>query len=344
MSERDICAAVREFGRVIKSSERLCKGGTRLAHILSAFYSMRCAFSIRVLLGEYDKGDAVTKAASLPAEGESLAHFRLPSFDAVQAAIQEFTTAETSGDGAGMSSALERMEVFGLCPIPEMQLSRMELVAGYAVGRAHLIPLVELALFAAELEDYESAGRYDQEARALDPSAWELYTLCIVSGLIALNAGKNREAIQFLDRSIKACQTDEYASLNCGVRAPNLLLADKLLERGERVEVLKHLLDCRDVWQFYKLQIDNWVSLIEGGEAPQFQNSGMLRAMNQPSYKLQMQWVRACSLGEGSGSAAPKSTTPKSPAEVLAGRERLRAEYKNQMDAAIKGELGTTNS
>jgi hypothetical protein len=60
--------------------------------------------------------------------------------------------------------------------------------------------LVELSLFAIELGDFDRTSKYVAEARALDPSAWELYNLCILEGLLALNVGKTYEAIQYLDK------------------------------------------------------------------------------------------------------------------------------------------------
>jgi len=135
-----------------------------------------------------------------------------------------------------------------------------------------------------------------------------------------------------LEKSIQVCQRDEYASLSCGVRGLNLALAQRLLARGQRVEVLKHLLQCRDVWQFLLPQIDTWISLIESGEIPDFGASGMLRAMKEPAYRLFMQYARAASLEEGTYSSISGSAVPMSPAEVRARREWLREAYKRQKD------------
>ena len=139
---------------------------------------------------------------------------------------------------------------------------------------------------------------------------------------------------------MSACQADEYDSLNCSVRAPNFALAEKLLERGERVEVLRHLVDCQNVWQFLKPQIAEWVSVIEIGKRPDIQTAEVLLPMNQPSVRLKMQWMSACSLLAETASVAPKSVKRKSPAEVLAGRERLRAEQERHLNAIVKKKIG----
>jgi tetratricopeptide (TPR) repeat protein len=242
----------------------------------------------------------------------------------VRKAAQEFIAASTANDRSGISNALQDMQVFALCPAPEEHLSRMELVAGHVIGRVRTIPLVELSLFALELEDYGKAIKYATEAHTFDPGSWELYNLSVVEGLVALNARKGREAIQYLDESIRACQRDEYASLSCGIRVPNLALAEKLLQSGHKVEVLRHLLECKDVWQFLRVKIDKWISLIEAGEAPDFGGAGVLRAI---PYRLQMQWLRAYSL---SLEKEPGVAARKSPAEVMAGRNRLREEYRRR--------------
>jgi hypothetical protein len=142
-----------------------------------------------------------------------------------------------------------------------------------------------------------------------------------------------------LEKSISACERDEYASLACSVRGLNLALVEKLLDSGQRVEVLRHLLQCKDVWQSLRPQLEKWISLIESGERPDFQASGILRAMNEPGYRLLMQYARARSLEEGASSATPQSVVPMSPAEVIARRDRLRAAYKRLRDRSIEDKL-----
>jgi hypothetical protein len=332
----------KSYESLLKMSERLYIGGNQMVCTLCELYAMMGAYRIRVCI---DSTDEIEIAPDHEKTGNQFsAQHRLPSHEAVQKAARELFVAVSTVDKAGMLRALEEMGVLALCPIPEQQFSRMELVAGCVTGRARLVPLVELSFFAAELGDYWRATKYALEARAFDPSAWELYKVCVVEGLVALNAGKIGEAVQCLSRSMSACQTDEYASVECSVRAPLLVLAEKLLERGERVEVLRHLLQCQDVWQFLRPQIEEWITVIERGERLEFQAAECLLPMNQPSVRLKAQWMSACSLQEGSESTAPKSTTPKSRAAVLAGRERLRAVYRRYKDEALRHELGRSDT
>jgi tetratricopeptide (TPR) repeat protein len=336
MNEHEIRAAAAEFERVIRFCERIRENDTRLARVLCVFYAMWSAFAIRASLGPHD--DEASEAASDPALtrcGE-VEQWRFPTLDVVKSAAQKLAFSAVSESRAGISEALEEMGVFALCPLPDEQLSRMELVARCVTGRAQLIPLVELSLFAVGLRDYESASRYAKEAHALHPRAWELYNLYVTEGLIALSTGNVREAIQYLDKSVDACELDEHASLSCGSRLPNFALAQQLLECGERVEVMKHLLRCKNVWQYFSRQIDKWIKLIEGGENPDFQASAILRGMNSSS-KLLTQWKHACSIEEEPSLTAP--IVRKSPAEVMAAREKLEADYRRLMSTNIGQKL-----
>jgi hypothetical protein len=333
--EQKLLGAVRDFEGVVESSVRLCKSGERLAHVMSVFFGMRAAFSIRASLGRTD-GDLPEAGTDGPrgvcdyVEQESL-----PALDAVRTAAEKLAAAVASDNCPATVSALEEMGVFALCPIPAEQLSRMERLAGFVSGRARLIFLVELSLFAVELGDFDAASKYVTQAWAFDPSAWELYNLCVLEGLFALNAGKTREAVERMEQSIDACQVDEHASLNCGVRAPNFLLAQRLFERGERIAVLRHLLDCKNVWQLSWMSMDKWIHLIESGKTPDFQGCEAVKGMNQPSYKLDMQWMRARSLEEAKG-PAPARRKSKSPAQVVAARKRLLEDCQRQMSAIVK--------
>jgi hypothetical protein len=332
--EHPLLGAVRDFKGVVESSERLCKSGERLAHVMSVFFGMRAAFSIRASLG-LRNGDLPAAATDGARGCNDVEQESLPALAAVRSATPKLAAAAASDHSAATVSALEEMGVFALCPIPDEQLSRMERLAGFVSGRARLIFLVELSLFAVELGDFDAASKYVTQAWAFDPSAWERYNLCVLEGLFALNAGKTREAVECMEKSIDACQVDEHASLNCAVRAPNFLLAQRLFERGERIAVLRHLLDCKNVWQFSWMSMDKWIHLIESGKTPEFQGCEAVKGMNQPSYKLDMQYMRARSLEEAKG-PSPAWRKSKSPAEVMAARKRLQEDWQRQMSAIVK--------
>src|SRR5205814_8754653 len=43
--------------------------------------------------------------------------------------------------------------------------------------------------------------------------------------------------------------------------------------QGERAAVVRHLLDCKNVWGYCRLPIDEWVDIIQRGGNPNFQGS-----------------------------------------------------------------------
>jgi hypothetical protein len=334
MNKDEARAAARDFERLMKLTERLRESGNRLAHFFCVFYGMWSAFAIRASLGGWD----VIQPASDNNLNEccEIEEWRFPTVEAVIRATEKFIRSVTSDNKHGLSEALNEMGVTALCPFQDEQLSRMELVARCVTGRARLIPLVELSLFAVGRKDYGHASKYVMEARAFNPRAWELYNVCVVQGLIALSTGNIREAVQYLDKSVAACEIDENASLSCGARAPNFALAQQLLETGERVEVLNHLVRCKNVWQGFSPQIDKWIRLIECGEIPDLHASAVLKGLNSSS-KLRMQWMRACSIEEEPCSAT--SSDRKSPAAVRAARKKLETEYQHLISASIRKKL-----
>jgi hypothetical protein len=328
MSEPELCAAVEAFGQVVGLSEQLSKKGTRSAAILSTFFAMWCAFKIRLRVGVGD-GDQIDEAEEEEAiETQFMEHWALPEVGVVRSASERLIACAASRDQSGISAALADMGVFALCPVLTRQFTRMELAARFLIGPAQQIPLVELSLFAVELGEYARASKYVREAHAFEPTACELYNLCVVEGLVALNEGRHGDAVRSMEESISACQRDEYASLACGVRGLNLALVQKLLDSGQRIEVLRHLLQCKDVWQSLGPQIDIWISLIESGETPVLQTSGIPKMKNEPAGRLLMLYPRVRALEEQQSLGAQPVVTM-SPAEVAARRERLRAAWKD---------------
>jgi len=331
------------FEDLLETSEELCRlrRGREVMVALSELYAMMTAFRIRTFVGLPDQREIDPAADHQHTRNQTGPLKRLPERDVVHKAARELVSAIASEDKGGMLRALEEMGVLGLCPTSQGQFSRMELVAGPVSGRCRVLPLVELSLFAAAIGDYRKAGEYILQAAAATPGSWEMYNLCMVEGLIALDTGNVGEAIQCLSRSSAACQTDEHASIACGIQALNLSLAEKLLERGERVEVLMHLSQCKNVWQFLRPQIDEWIGLIEKGEKPDFQASDVPREMNEFATRLQLLQLRAWGFERGLREASPGSVTRRSPSTVLAARARLQAEFRPILNAAIQEKLET---
>ena len=156
----------------------------------------------------------------------------------------------------------------------------------------------------------------------------------MVEGLIALNAGRVHDAIRCLADSLDPCLEDVQAASECGVLAPNLELVEKLVEHGERIEVLRHLSDCLDLWVRFRSEITEWMGIIERGDIPDFHSAESINEASRPSWKLKIQWLRACSL-----ELEPYSTSLKarmSRTQVLAARAESAARHKAGFDAWVK--------
>ncbi len=332
-----LLAAVRSFERVIELSEQLCQDGDRVARLFGVFFAMTVAFAIRssVAIGERDLPEMAADTGADGSGSTDAQQQSVPTLNTVRAAIPRLVAAVTSSNSAATVSALEEMGVFALCPNPGEQLSRLERMTANVGSGTRLILLVELALFAVELREFDRATRYVAEALALSPSSWEFYNLCVLEGLLALKAGKQGEAVQWLEKSSYACQVDEHVSLDCAIRAPNFLLAQELMAQGERAAVIRHLLACKYVWNYAQLPFEKWVDLIERGGTPDFQRSEDVQALNQPFWKLRTAWMRARCLEEGEG-LPPTKPNSKSAAEVLKARERLVEEQQRYADEIVK--------
>jgi hypothetical protein len=132
----------------------------------------------------------------------------LPSPGAVQAATPKLLQGIGLENELGTVEALADMGVLALCPPPEEQLHRLEFSVGCVLGRVRLIPMVELALLAADLTAYDRARVYIEEAHSLFPRAPELHSLHTVAGMISLSVGHLAEAKEHLAKSIRVCRAD----------------------------------------------------------------------------------------------------------------------------------------
>jgi hypothetical protein len=316
---------------LLKVRHKFLVADDHLATSLCQLYAVIASYQIRVCTSS-DKEFALGLSCEENENCTGATLDSLPKHGTVQKAARELLAALATDDRATALTALREMRVLALCPSPECVFARMDLVTQHVTGRAQQVFLVELSRFAASVGDYERASKYAQQARTFDPSSWELYNIHVVEGLIALNDGRVEKAVRCLALSISACLAYEKARAQCCIRAPSLQLAEKLLDRGEREAVQKHLVDCRNVWEVLQPWIDNWVQVIEQGGRPNFQAEGNLRVPEESSNRLRMQWMNACSLAGGPVSAEVKSIPPKSPAERRAKREQWMAQNPHLID------------
>lgn len=340
MIDIELVARIREFEAVIIVTERLLKKKHTAAPKLCALFAMWCAFRIQLCFGherlqEFDCG--------LEESPEELIRrvTMLPSLDSIRRTINYLKNSQTPNDPLAIAVALEKTGVAVLCPSPQRQLTRMHRLADCMDSYMQVPALVELALFASDIGSYDRASEFTAEARSLCPTEWELYSICVVEGLVAFSKGMYIEAARLMAQSMTSCQCDEYASLTCGVRSLNLSLPEQLLSVGLRDEVSNYLLNCRDIWQSVRPQIDVWISLLSNGERPDFGASKAIKLMSAPSYRLMMLWDRIAFLEKNSATSGDRLRIPRSRAEVLAGRERLRQEYRRTKSTSADDGIGT---
>ncbi len=321
------------FEGLLKVRHKSFVSNDRLAIALCELYAIMSAYQILACMGATGQFEI----AAIREEGES--HFgaceSLPKHKTVQDAGRELFAALASGDQAAASDALREMGVLALCPSSKCIFAKMEAVTQRVTGHAQQVPLVDLSRFAAKVADYERASNYLQQARTFDLNSWELYNARLIEGLIALNAGRADEAVECLTQSIRACLAYEKARAQCCIRAPRLELAEKLLDRGKREAVRRHLFDCRDVWESLQPQIDSWIQVIDNQGKPNFQHAGEVMVREKPSNTLRMQWMNACCLAEGPVSAEEKATPLKSLADRRAESERWMAENPRVLNAIV---------
>jgi hypothetical protein len=106
----------------------------------------------------------------------------------------------------------------------------LEFSVGCVIQQARLIPLSELAKFAAELGAYDRVSTYLAEAHSLTSGPAELHDLHTVTGIFALSTGKMAEARKCLAESIRVRREDDFAFLVCGAaHALNLMLGENSL-------------------------------------------------------------------------------------------------------------------
>ena len=315
-------------------ADKMFSGGERMLRTLFEFYAMMSAFWICECAG----GRAAILADDIDLGAAHHGGTRLPKHADVRKSAQDLSRAVASEDRLGVSAALEEMGVLALSSATERQFPRLESVAGCLTGRARTVLLIELVLFAVDVEEYERAERYALETRAFGPISRELYNLVMAEGLVALEAGRIEDAILCLARSIDACLTDVDALIECGLPGPNLRLVEKLLDHGEQAVVLEHLRQCENVWQSRKPHIENWISAIEAGGKSDFQTTRFLKALDRPAAKLDQQWMRVFSLDDR------YPGPPKPLAEVLAEKEARMAKLKPLILAATKRRLDTSKS
>jgi|SRR5581483_5448338 len=276
-------------------------------------------------------GKAMTASGSEATEAGTCLRPRLPQPSVVRKVGPKLCDAVNSNDVVAAADALRDMGVLALCPDIEVQLKRLEFSVGSVIGRFRLLPLVELAIFAAEVDAVNKVSDYLSEAYTLSPTAAELHDLHALSGLVAVRRGNIKDGKRFLLDSVRVCRVDDLACLSCSLRPINLMLADKLLDIGETETVVKYLAQCLSIWRNDESTVSEWIASIRKGQKPSILRAGPQRLMNEPVVRMRMTILKGELL-----SASPMDTKTEA---GYSGVQSLLREHKRSIAAALKGKL-----
>jgi len=134
------------------------------------------------------------------------------------------------------------------------------------------VALDSAALLNAEAGSAEKAKAYADESLALAPRYvrdWNygnaIHKSHIAYGLLALRDGDVRRAG---DELVAAGETRGSPQLNSF--GPNMVLAKRLAEKGERDSVVRYLDGCRKFWSMDRGRLDEWKSQVAAGMVPDF--------------------------------------------------------------------------
>lgn len=307
-----------EFLNVMTIVERF-EGRAKMFPELQRLFAMRAAYWIRQDASSCMAVGVQSFGESLPNSAESL------SFAVMYEAYRRLLAAYRSSDNFALASALREMKILEFCPALEDQFARMEQLTQQVEAHVRMILHVELALFAFELGAEGAVRHHAMEAWALNPISWERYILCTLQGYYEGCSGNIHGATHWLEDSISACYEDERILIECGVRPPNLHLAQKLLSLGQRIPVVDYLLACQDVWRSKGMPFVEWVHQIELGQVPEFEASETIRELSRPFRRLDLQSLHAyIPWAERLSSSSPHAK--RSRREVLLARDKRLTE------------------
>lgn len=330
MDKDSLLAKVERVEEVLSECASLDREASQVVRTLCEVFSTRAATHLVSFVSTFHPGE-INAARSIATTEVFSLRFCMPGAEAVRTATPKLIDAVASGDGAGAATAIKEMGLFVLCPAPEQQMDRLEFIVGCVVGRQRLIPLVELALFAAEQGAYARANKFTSEAYALGPGPPELHDLLTVRGFVALEAAAVADAKDYLIESARVCDGDGA----CRIRAFNTMLAEKLLDLEQQDAVVRYLQSCSVIWARHREQILAVIRAIEDGRRPESLCSGLLAVMNRPALRLRQLLVRASFLGSGADRQVPREGGAKGTTTDN------RAEYQRRNRASIGGKLET---
>ena len=152
---------------------------------------------------------------------------------------------------------------------------RQKKLEAFVLNKDELIRFIflpVLGLTSIENKQYIAAKAYANEMlnkASKFPTHWNagnaIHDGNMILGLLALKNNKIAEAKRYLIESSQAPSSPQLQ-----VYGPHMILADALLDLGEKDVVLKYLNSLRTIWTENDGRIDSWIASINGGERPYF--------------------------------------------------------------------------
>jgi len=328
---RTLKTRITAFQDVITACARWRRADSRVARALCELYAARSASEL-LLSASLLFPDRIEECKTVTTENESRTVSILPSLETVRDIVPTLLSSVAAENQSDTVAALKEMGVLKLCPPTEELFDRLAFVVGCVIGRARLVPLVELSIFAAEQRAYHRAGKFVAEARALGPGPMEQHCLFTVEGILHLVSSEVIKAKECLMDSIRICR-EHSDSVTTGIFGFHVMLAERLLEQGEQETVVSYLAECAHVWSHQKELIGIWISTVNAGKKPEFLESSFLAGVHNPVIKLRTLTSRS-SCVDDTISTRPSTAGRPSRAERLAEfQRRTRAAMRGKLDA-----------
>ena len=153
MEDLDDCLL--NFEKVIAAQLPYYMAASPIARAMREIYATRSASAVLSCVRTAFSGTAeITHVPVFPSSLRPI----LPTPRDIQGAAPSLLAAVASRNPSETGEALSRMGVFALCPSSDDEFAGLEYSVGSIVGRVRLIPLVELAILAAQFSFYEKAA------------------------------------------------------------------------------------------------------------------------------------------------------------------------------------------
>lgn len=155
---------------------------------------------------------------------------------------------------------------------PIKRLGLLEGLLENASEYEQFVILPELAKTAIEINNFSKAENYANELLCLAndfQDDWNygnaIHDANVVLGMVSLQKDLVEEAKDRLLKAGKAPSSPQLKSFG-----PNMMLAEALLDKGEKDVVIRYFELLKNVWEYHDGRLDSWIAAVRGGGKPYF--------------------------------------------------------------------------